>query len=151
MNLKCLIGVGASADPLPAKEKHMRFLLSLSLLGFVACGGSSGGGGTTSQVAQLTITATGIRTQTGGSANFSVPNPGTVMFINSDTTAHSITSSQCPDLDTGTLAPGASFTANLSNPSTATLVCTFSDATNPSPAFAGTITILTTNTGGSGY
>jgi hypothetical protein len=130
----------------------MRFILSLSLLGLVACGGSSGGGGgTTSTEALLTISATGIHTQGGNSATFSVPNPGTVMFINSDTTAHSITSAECPELNTGTLAPTATFTATLSNPSTAIRSCSFSDATNPSPAFTGTITVLTTNTGGSGY
>jgi hypothetical protein len=134
----------------------MRHLVSLSLLVLVACGGSSSGGGgtTTDTVAQLTISATGIKTQTGQAATFSVPNPGNVMFINNDTTAHSITSSStgCSSLNTGTIPAGSSTTTiTLINTTSGNVVCAFSDAANPAPAFSGSITILTSSTGGSGY
>jgi hypothetical protein len=136
----------------------MRLPVCLSLLAIVACGGSSGGGGTTQdQVAILTITSGGIRTQTGGSATFSVPNPGMIQFVNHDSVAHAITvaagsSADCNALNTGSIAAGAS-TANISvtNSTTANEVCSFSDSTNPSAAFTGSITILTTSTGGGGY
>jgi hypothetical protein len=135
----------------------MRYAVSLSLLALVACGGSSGSTttGTTDPVAILTIKPGGITTQTGGSATFSVPNPGVVQFTNGDTAAHSIKSTgpaDCNALNTGTIAAGAS-TAELvlSNNTTANEICSFSDSLNPSPAFSGQVTILTSNTGGSGY
>jgi len=136
----------------------MRYAVSLSLLSLVACGGSSGSTtttGTTDPVAILTIKPSGITTQTGGSATFSVPNPGVVQFINSDTAAHAITSSgstDCSTLNTGTIAAGASTgQLVLNNTTTANESCSFSDSLNPAPAFSGQVTILTSNTGGSGY
>jgi hypothetical protein len=136
----------------------MRYLVSISLLALVACGGSSNnsGGTTTDTVAQLTIKNTGITTQTGGGATFSVPNPGAVIFINSDTAPHSIASSSpgCGQLSTGNLAAGASSSQlTLSNTTSANLVCAFNDTLNPAnTAFQGQVTILTSGAGtGSGY
>lgn len=133
----------------------MRYGVTLSLLALVACGGTDSStttGGTNDQVAILTIKSSGITTQTGGAPNFSVPNPGVVQFTNSDTVAHSIasTSAGCSALTTGTLAAGqSSGQLVLTNGGTTNIVCTFSDATNTS--LTGTVTILTSNTGGSGY
>ena len=133
----------------------MRYGVTLSLLALVACGGTDSGGGTTDQVAQLSIKSTGISTQTGGSAIFSVPNPGVVQFTNSDTAAHNIASSDagCGALTTGNLAAGAtSGQIILTNSTSANIVCSFKDTLNPTAAaFTGTVTILTSSTGGSGY
>ena len=135
----------------------MRLAVCLSLLAIVACGGSSGGGPTQPRVAILTITSGGISTQTGGSATFSVPNPGMIQFVNHDSVAHAITvatnsPTDCNALNTGSIAVGAS-TQNISvrNSTMADEVCSFSDSTNPSPAFTGSVTVLTTSTGGGGY
>jgi plastocyanin len=135
----------------------MRYGVTLSLLALVACGGTSSSttGGTNDQVAILSIKSTGISTQTGGAATFSVPNPGAVQFTNSDTAPHNIasTDSGCGALNTGTLAAGASSsTLTLTNPGTTDIACTFKDTLNPTAAaFTGTVTILTSSTGGSGY
>jgi len=133
----------------------MRLPVCLSLLAMAACGGS--GGGARDQVAILTITSGGITTQTGGSATFSVPNPGRIQFVNHDSVAHAITvaassPADCNVLNTGSIAAGASTpNISISNTSSAEEVCSFSDSTNPSPAFTGSVTVLTTSTGGGGY
>ena len=136
----------------------MRFAASLSLLALVACGGS-GGGSSTPTVAVLTITSAGISSPT-GSATVSIPNPGNVKFTNADTVSHNIMLSSvggtaptdCNPLNVGVIAAGAS-SAQLAliNNTTANETCSFVDASNASAAFSGSITILTTNTGGSGY
>ena len=84
-----------------------------------------------------------------------MPNPGVVQFTNSDTVAHNIASSDagCGALSTGNLAAGiASGQIVLSNPGTTNIVCNFKDTLNPTAtAFTGSVTILTSSTGGSGY
>lgn len=133
----------------------MRLAVCLSLLAIVACGGSSGSG--PPQVAILTVTSSGITTQSGGSATFSVPNPGRIQFVNHDSVAHAFTvtassPADCNALNTGSIAAGAA-TQNISvsNSTSSDEVCSFIDSTNPSPAFTGSVTILTSSTGGNGY
>jgi hypothetical protein len=83
-----------------------------------------------------------------------VPNPGFVQFVNSDTVAHAMvsTDSGCSPLNTGSIAAGASTQQiTLTNSGTSNIVCNFTDSTNSNAAFTGQVTILTSNTGGSGY
>jgi hypothetical protein len=134
----------------------MRLSVILSMLALAACGGSSSGGGGNPlpSVAVLTISAAGIKTDTGTAVIISVPNPGVVQFVNHDTVAHAIVSTDpgCSPLNTGSIAAGASTSQlTLSNATASNIVCNFTDSTNSTPAFAGTVTILTSNTGGSGY
>jgi hypothetical protein len=134
----------------------MRPSVVLSLLALAACGGSSNGGGPPPppSVAILTISGSGIKTQTGTSAIISVPNPGFVQFVNSDSVAHAMVSTDpgCSPLNTGNIAPGASTSQiTLTNTTTANVICNFTDSTNSAAAFTGQVTILTSNTGGSGY
>jgi hypothetical protein len=136
----------------------MRLVGSLSIvLALAACGGGSSGPRTTQDtVAVLTIRSTGITTQTGGSAIFSVPNPGFVQFTNADTVSHTIVASNantipdCNPLGAGSIAPGTSTgMIQLSNTNGTNESCTFSDSTNA--AISGTVTILPGQTGGNGY
>jgi hypothetical protein len=148
-------------DPLPViKEKIMRYGVTLSLLALVACGGTDSSpttGGTNDTVAILTLKSNGISTQSGAlaSTGFSVPNPGVVQFTNSDTVSHNIASSDagCTALNSGTLAAGTSSgNITLINGGTTDITCSFKDTLNPTnTAFQSTVTILTSNTGGSGY
>lgn len=134
----------------------MRVVISVTVLALAACGGSSGGGGPAqAQVADLTIHSSSITTQSGGSASIQVPNPGNIRFTNGDTAAHTIvvpagSPGDCAPLNVGTIAAGATTpTIVVTNNTSGSEVCTFSDSANPS--ISGNITILTLSTGGSGY
>jgi hypothetical protein len=125
----------------------MRYGVTLSLLAFgIACGGTDSST-TVPDFTQLTIQSTGF-TSTNGSGNIKVPNPGNVVFVNDDTVAHSIVSNTagCASLNVGPIAPNSSSAkVPLTNPGPTNLVCSISDASNPSGAFSGTVTVLTTS------
>ena len=135
----------------------MRLVISISVLALAACGGGSSGGGqpAQAQIAELTIHSSSITTQSGGPASIQVPNPANIRFTNGDTVAHNIVvpagaSTDCRPLNVGTIPPSASTaTIVLTNNTSGSEVCTFSDSANP--ALSGNITIGTLGTGGSGY
>ena len=75
---------------------------------------------------------------------------GTLLqFANADTIDHRISSSDCPELSSPTLAAGASFTATVgAGPKT----CAFDDALQPSAAsFQGTVTVQPSGGSDAGY
>lgn len=78
----------------------------------------------------------------------SVASGGQVHFVNSDGVPHSITSSDCPELASPTMAAGGSFTATLgSGPKS----CAFADGLQPlAAAFQGTLQVGAAPSGGGG-
>ena len=105
--------------------------LTFVALAFVACGGSSGGGGPTE--APITMTSGGLSTST-----VEIPTGGRVHFFNKDTVNHQITSTNCTDLNTPVLAPN---TDSLRPTMTGPLSCTFSDSLTGSAMFNGSVTV----------
>src|SRR5882672_10074556 len=73
---------------------------------FVACGGS--GGGTPAGPLDVNLTATGAVPR-----SFSALSQASLRFVNQDAVDHRISSSNCTELTTPTLAPGVSATQTL--------------------------------------
>ncbi|HET7788691.1 MAG TPA: hypothetical protein VIR81_01370 [Myxococcales bacterium] len=125
----------------------MRLAYLLVPLALVACGGS--GGGSNQAPAEIDLTATGATAGGNPTVNISMPSGGQVHFFNKDTKPHQIVSSNCPELNTGQLAPNTD--SGLKTVTTQT-TCTFSDSLNPSNgAYNGTITVLPPGNPGGGY
>jgi len=108
----------------------MRKAILLFPLALAACGGSSSSFGP----AMVSLQAAGA-------------NPSTVMvtagtqvqFINADTIDHQVVSSNCSELDSPTLAAGATFTATMG---TGPKTCAFADGLQPgATAFQGTVIV----------
>ncbi len=115
-----------------------------------ACGGSSGGGPSTSgsctpgQSARVTIGAAGFSPK----AVCVVPG-GTVTLTNGDTVAHDIESgTTCTMLNLGPIAPGGTATPTFPT----AMVCPFFDAAHSNDtAFQGTVAVSNAPTTGPGY
>jgi hypothetical protein len=103
-----------------------------------ACGGS--GGGTPSGPLDVNLTPTGASPST-----FPALSQATLRFVNQDTTDHQIGLSNCPEVATPRLTPGANATVTLgAGPKT----CNFSDSLHPSlTTFQGTINVLAPGNG----
>jgi hypothetical protein len=114
-------------------------LLSASLaFFFVACGGS--GGGTPAGPLDVNLTAAGVSPK-----SFQALSQASLRFVNQDAVDHRISSSNCTELTTPTLAPGANATQTLGpGPKS----CSFSDSLHPSAVgFQGTIDVLAPGNG----
>ena len=114
----------------------MRAALALLFLAVASCGSDS-----TAPSVQLTAAGASPSTT-------SVNSAGTLRFVNQDTAAHQLSSSDCAELDSPKLAAGAEFIAQLgAGPKT----CAYVDSLNPSAtAFHGTVNVLAPNPGGGG-
>jgi len=117
----------------------MRIAILLVPLALVACGGGGGGGGGAAVVSLSTTAPT--------PNGFTIPTPGEVDFVNRDTVAHQITSTDCTELSSGSIAPGATFVAHVSGGPKA---CTFTD-TAGSKTFSGSFNVAAPGTPGNGY
>lgn len=122
------------------------FVLSAAVA-LCACGGSSNSGGGSCNpgaTAAFTIKSTGISP----AANCVQPN-GSVSFTNTDTSAHTVSSSDCSELNAlGSVAPNnGSVTATFG---AAQKTCTFS-VTPGTAAFLGTLGVTTVVQSGPGY
>jgi hypothetical protein len=116
----------------------MRAAASLvAALGLFACGGA------TVAAVEIALTSSGA-----SPADASAPSSGAVHFINRDTVDHQIASTDCPNLSSPRLAPGADFTGPLpAGPK----VCSWSDSLNPADTkFKGQITVAAPGSGGGG-
>jgi hypothetical protein len=113
-------------------------LLVSPVVFLVACGGS--GGGTPTGPLDVNLTATGAVPK-----SFNALSQAQLRFVNQDTVDHKISSSDCAELTTPTLAPGMNATQMLgAGPKS----CTFSDSLHPSAAaFQGSITVLAPGNG----
>jgi len=113
------------------------FVASLGLL--AACGGS-GGSGTPSGPFPVTLTATGANPKT-----FQALSQAQVQFNNSDSAPHQITSSDCTQMSTPSIAAGANAIVTLP---AGPMSCTFHDNLNPAAAgFQGSVSILAPGNG----
>lgn len=103
-----------------------------------ACGG--GGGGVPSGPFHVDLTSTGAAPRT-----FQALSQASVQFTNKDTAAHQIASTGCPELNTASLAAGASATVTLPvGPKS----CSFLDSLNPSVVgFQGSVDVLAPGNG----
>jgi plastocyanin len=108
--------------------------LAVAALGIGACGGSDepaattapqASGGTTVDVGDNTFTPADLEVAAGEK----------VTFENSGAIAHTATSSEGADFDSGSLAPGDTFTVTLDKAGTVSYVCTFH------PGMQGTIQV----------
>ena len=110
--------------------------LLITPLALAACGGSAMSSGP----AVVSLQAAGVNPST-----ISLMAGAQLQFINSDAIDHRIVSSECPELDSPTLAADASFTAMVgAGPKT----CGFHDELQPSAAsFQGTV-IVQSSAGG---
>jgi plastocyanin len=116
----------------------MRVSILLIAVALVACGGGGGG----QAPATVSLTATNA-----SPIGFTIPSGGQVDFVNRDTVAHQITSPDCPELATPSIAPGATFVATVTGgPKT----CNFTD-TAGSHTFNGNFTVGAPGTPGNGY
>jgi hypothetical protein len=113
-------------------------LLISSVVFLVACGGS--GGGTPTGPLDVNLTPTGAAPR-----SFTALSQAQLRFVNQDTVDHRISSSNCTELTTPTLAAGMNATATLgAGPKS----CDYSDSAHPSDTrFQGTVTVLPPNTG----
>lgn len=119
----------------------MRTTLACALFALTAsaCGGSSPS--TNSAAVLITLSAAGVS-----------PNPanagsgGTVRFVNTDSVAHQIGSTSCPELASASIAAGKDALAQLgAGPKT----CSYNDALRPSATvFQGTINVASPGTPG---
>ncbi len=127
----------------------------ISLLWLAACGGgaSSGAGTPPDQASSsLTLTLSSAGVSPKGS---SVSANGSVRIVNTDSVVHQLTShpdpqqTDCPELNSPTLAPGDQFTTTIDNHDG---TCGFIDSLNPADTnFQGTITVITSNPNSGGY
>ena len=108
----------------------MRRAILLFPLALAACGGSS----SSFVPAMVSLQAAGVNPST-----VRVTAETQVQFINADTIDHQVASSNCSELDSPTLAAGASFTATMGpGPKT----CAFADGLQPgASAFQGTVIV----------
>ena len=106
-----------------------------------ACGGGGGSGtGTPTGPFTVNLTATGVIPQI-----FQALSQASLRFTNQDTKNHQITSSNCAEIATPLLTPGAAATVDLGP---GPKVCNFSDSQNPSAAaFQGTVSVLAPGNG----
>jgi hypothetical protein len=100
-----------------------------------ACGGS-GGSSTPSGPFQVTLTAAGANPST-----FNALSQADVQFKNTDTKAHQISSTSCPQMGTPSIAAGANATVTLP---AGPMSCTFTDS--PSGT-SGSVSILAPGNG----
>jgi hypothetical protein len=115
----------------------MRLMLATVAAAAFACGGSSSG----SAPNTFTFGASGV------SPTFMmVGTQSTVTFMNSDTVAHGVTSSNCSELAAASIAAGANAVISLgAGPKT----CSFADALNASAtSFQGSVQIAAPGTPG---
>ena len=113
-------------------------LLVAPLALLAACGG--GGGGTPSGPFQVDLTSTGANPK-----NFQALSQASVQFTNHDTAAHQIASTTCPEMNTPSLAAGASATVMLP---VGPRSCSFLDNANPSVVgFQGSVDVLAPGNG----
>lgn len=106
--------------------------LALALVVLAACGGSSSSG--KPATIQVTLGASGV-----SPASVNAGSGGQVHFVNNDTAAHQIASTNCTELASSSLAAGGAFTATLG---TGPKTCNYNDGLNPAAAaFAGAINV----------
>jgi hypothetical protein len=115
----------------------MRLMLAMVAAAAFACGGSSSGG--TPNL--FTFSASGV------SPSFMmVGSEATVTFVNSDTVAHGLSSSNCSELAAASIAAGANTIVALG---TGPKTCNFADALNASAAsFQGSVQVAAPGTPG---
>lgn len=129
------------------------WLIGASLLGLVACGGSStdGTGGPVGGTCTPGLTASVGLSATGATPKAVCLRPGgSVTFTNGDTVAHTIqwAGASCPTANLGPIA--AAGNASVSFPDEA--ICTFRDADAPAnTAFQGTVGVSSGVVTGPGY
>ena len=101
----------------------------IAFLVAAACGGSSG----SPSSATFQLNSSGVTPVT-----VDIASGGSVSFTNKDAAAHQIASSDCPELNSSSLANGDSFSAFIGGPKT----CHFNDSLNASnAAFNGTVNV----------
>jgi len=114
-------------------------------LAIVACGGGNAGN---QAPAEVDLNANGASTPTSSTVNISVPSGGQIHFVNKDTGNHQIASSNCAELNTATIAPGATVAVTIVSAGP----CTFHDALNANNVnFNGSVTVLAPGEPGYGY
>ena len=121
----------------------------ISLLWLAACGGgSSSPAGISPDQASSSLTLT-LSSEGVSPKESSLSTNGSVRIINTDSVAHQLTShpdpqqTDCPELNSPTLAPGDQFTTIIDNHDG---TCGFIDSLNPTDtSFQGTITVMTSN------
>jgi hypothetical protein len=116
----------------------MRLMLAMVVAAAFACGGSGGSSGAPNT---FTFSASGV------SPSFMmVGSAATVTFVNNDTAAHGVSSSNCSELAAASIAAGASSVISLgAGPKT----CSFADALNASASsFQGSVQVASPGTPG---
>jgi plastocyanin len=115
-------------------KRTLTLALTVAALGVGACGGSDEPAASTAPEASgETTVAVGDNTFTPAKAKVAVGEK--VTFENSGAIAHTATSSEGADFDSGSIAPGDTFTVTLDTAGTVSYVCTFH------PGMQGTIEV----------
>jgi plastocyanin len=109
--------------------------LAAAALGIGACGGSDEPAASTAPDAPAGGTTVAVGDNTFTPANVKAAVGDTVTFENGGAIAHTATSAEGADFDSGSIAPGDTFTVTLDKAGTVTYVCTFH------PGMQGTIEV----------